>query len=136
MKIKVTAGTVGFYADNGAHITKTQNDAPFECPDTQAAHFVEIGAAEVAEAIEENAQKPDPEAMAHLDAEQLESYTVKELEELAAEMGVDTKGCKKKADYIALIAAEEVVPGEECTEDGEPLTDDEEAPKLDAADPE
>ncbi|MDE7245000.1 MAG: hypothetical protein K2O18_13645 [Oscillospiraceae bacterium] len=51
---------------------------------------------------------PAGEVLGHLDREQLEDMTVVELRALAADMGVDIKGCKDKASIIAAIAAEKV----------------------------
>lgn len=52
-----------------------------------------------------------PEQIAHLDRAQLESMKQDELKKLAADMGIDTKGFKKNADYIEAIAAAEITPG-------------------------
>lgn len=51
---------------------------------------------------------PAGEVLGHLDPEQLESMTVPDLKKLAADMGVDLKGCKDKPAIIAAIAAVEV----------------------------
>ena len=53
----------------------------------------------------------------HLDTAQLEEMKVDDLKKLAAEMGIDTTGFKKKADYVEAIAAVEVAAGPET--DGE-----------------
>lgn len=57
----------------------------------------------------------------HLDAEQLSAMTNAQLKKLAEDMGLDTSKCKRKADFIDLITAEEViVPETDDTEnDGE-----------------
>lgn len=57
-----------------------------------------------------------------LDAEQLSAMTTDNLRQLAADMGIDTAGLKRKADIIAAIIAVEVTPGEET-----PAEDDNEA---------
>lgn len=44
----------------------------------------------------------------HLDEEQLKNMKLEELKALAKDMGLDAKKCKTKADYAALISAEEV----------------------------
>lgn len=78
----------------------------------------------------------DEKIVGHLDAEQLEAMTNKQLEELAGELGVDVKGCKKKADFVAAILAVEVetdTDGIVDDLDGDP---DNELPDLGAADPE
>lgn len=52
----------------------------------------------------------------HLDKEQLESMEYNDLKKLAADLGVDTKVVKKKADLIEAVAAIEVsVPKQEET---------------------
>ncbi len=145
-KIKVTRGSCGIrYTDaNGRtrSTTKTAADGFFECDDKLAARFVGLGVAtyeavKEAAAPEEPAEDPDQETegeadqgtgaetTAHLDAAQLSTMTIKELAALAADMGVDVSGCKKKDDYVAAIAAVEVTPGEA----------EDDLPDLDAADP-
>lgn len=44
----------------------------------------------------------------HLDKGQLEEMKLDDLKELAAEMGIDTAGLKKKADFVEAIAAERI----------------------------
>lgn len=53
---------------------------------------------------------------AHLDPNQLQDMTVAELKKLAADMGIDTKQLKTKDALIQAICAEDVVPGDECTD--------------------
>lgn len=64
------------------------------------------------------AAEETPAQTAHLDPAQLEEMKVDDLKQLAADMGVDTTGFKKKADYVAAIAAVEVIPGPETDEEG------------------
>lgn len=59
---------------------------------------------------EENPVQPTPQT-AHLDKGQLEEMKFDDLKKLAADMGIDTAGLKKKADLVEAIAAEEVIPG-------------------------
>ena len=127
-KIKVTAGTVGFYnPNNGCFVQKNINDKPFECDDTTAAHFVEQGVAEYVTA--EGTQTPE-KVHGNLDAEQLEKMDYNALKALAADMGIKPKG-NKKSDYIAALVAVEVeADAEDVAEDPDDL------PELDAADPE
>lgn len=47
----------------------------------------------------------------HLDKGQLDSMKLADLKKLAEDMGIDTKGIKSKADFVAAIAAEEVEAG-------------------------
>lgn len=61
-------------------------------------------------------QAAQPEAAAHLDKEQLESMKFDDLKKLAEDMGIDTKGLKKKAELVEAISAVEVIPGEEENE--------------------
>lgn len=137
-KIRVTRGGCGIeYTDEHGHkrhALKTFESGPFECDDTQAARLVRLGVAEYTgspekfEEPEADQNVEDTEKITgHLSAEDLESMTYEELKKLAADMSVEVKG-KKKADYIAAIAAVEVeIEGE----DG-----DDTLPDLDAADPE
>ena len=136
-KIKVTRGGCGiFYTDaNGVkrHALKTPENGAFECSNEQAERLVRLGVAvyvsdrpEQHEAAKpEQAKESGETRKGHLDAEDLESWDYNDLKKLAADMGIEVKG-KKKDDYIAAIAAEEV----------EISTDDELPPDLDVADPE
>lgn len=138
--IKVKFGGVGIeYQDgNGVkrHALKTPEDGPFECEIEQAKRLVALGVAEYASPMTipaESAAQVDDDTQAepvtgHLDAEQLEGMTNKELKALAEEMGVDVSKCTKKADYIAAIVAAEVEAGDE--------DEDNDLPDLNAADPE
>ena len=65
---------------------------------------------------DEPEQAAQPEAAAHLDKEQLESMKFDDLKKLAEDMGIDTKGLKKKAELVEAISAVEVIPGEEENE--------------------
>lgn len=139
-KIKVTRGGCGIcYTDaNGVkrHALKTPENGVFECSDEQAGRLVRLGVAVYAGSAEKPArqanveqdqtEEPEQTVKGHLSAEELEGWDYNELKKLAAEMGLEVKG-KKKADYIAAIAAEEVETGAE---------DDELPPDLDVVDPE
>lgn len=61
---------------------------------------------------EESPEQPTQQT-AHLDRGQLEEMKFDDLKKLAADMGIDTAGLKKKADLVEAIAAEEVIPGPE-----------------------
>ncbi len=63
--------------------------------------------------MEEEEKSGKTSAEAHLDEEQLQSMTLAQLKDLAAEMEVSTTGLKYKADYVAAIAAVSIEPGEE-----------------------
>lgn len=60
-----------------------------------------------------------PPVTGTIDVAQLEEMTVAELKQLAADMELDVKACKVKADYVTAIAAVQVEPGEPITESGE-----------------
>lgn len=58
-----------------------------------------------------------------LDAEQLATMTNAQLQALAGDMGLDASKCRKKADYIKLITAEEIIvpfggEGDDPVDDG------------------
>lgn len=70
----------------------------------------------------------------HLDARQLATMTNAQLQALAGDMGLDASKCRKKADYIELITAEEVnVPPDGEGED--PVDDGDLPPELSAEEP-
>lgn len=131
--IRVKCGGCGIkYTDaNGSerHALKTPESGPFECDDAQAERLVGLGVAEYVGLQWRQVVDPAPRACeaqkdaARLDAAQLETMTNEQLKALAADMGVVVSGCKKKADYIAAIVADEAEP-------------DDELPDLSAADPE
>ena len=59
-----------------------------------------------------------------LDAEQLAAMTNAQLQALAGDMGLDASKCRKKADYIKLITAEEIIvpfggEGDDPVDDGD-----------------
>lgn len=60
-----------------------------------------------------------PPVTGTIDVAQLEEMTVAELKQLAADMELDVKACKVKADYVAAIAAVQVEPGPETGEGSE-----------------
>lgn len=81
--------------------------------------------------MEDNvAAAPAPEQTAHLDKAQLEEMKFDDLKALAADMGVDTTGFKKKADYAEAIAAVEVTPDPETDEDGNEVDYGEGSPTM------
>lgn len=141
--IKVTRGGCGIeYKDahgNARHALKTPESGPFECDVEQAKRLIDLGVAELVPPwtihegdADQPSQKPE-KATGHICAEQLETMTNEQLKALAADMGVDVTGCKKKADYIAAIVAVEVELGDEVEPDED---DGDELPELNAADPE
>ena len=156
VKIKVICGGCGIvYTDahgNARHALKTPENGPFECDDVQAGRLVAAGVAayvnepggsihdwkEVADpAPQTDGQQQEPEKLTgHLDAAQLETMTNEQLKALAADMGVNVTGCKKKADYIAAIVSVEVDVETYATVDDPNEDDGDELPELSAADPE
>ena len=152
-KIKVTRGGCGVkYTDasgNARYALKTPELGVFDCDDAQAERLVNLGVAVYAndlgwkqEAPQSDEQQGDtgepsqePEkAAGHLDVKQLEEMDYNDLKALAADMGVVPEG-KKKADYIAAIAAVEVELGPKV--DPDDVDDpDNDLPELSAADPE
>jgi hypothetical protein len=132
-KIRVTVGTVGYYDTKHAHKRMTAADGPFECEDTQAEHFVSDGVAEYVGGAIEVDEADEQEVTGHLAKSQLEEMTIKQLQNLAGDLGVDVTGCKKKADYVDAIAAAEVNAGGMVDDED---TDGDDLPDLNAADPE
>ena len=136
-KIKIKYGGCGIkYKDgNGVerHALKTPEDGPFLCEIEQAKRLVDLG---VAEYVGEPVQAPEnntgdtekPRLTGHLDAADLETMDYNALKKLAADMGVEPVGGKKKEHYIAAIVAAEV--------EIDPENEDDELPDLNAADPE
>ena len=143
VQIKVILGTCGIeYTDaygNARHTTKAPESGPFQVDDALAARLVGRGVAVYVDASKAapaaKMRQEDPAAAAlvaaagpgHLAPADLELMEFNELRKLAADMGVKPAG-KKKADYIAAIAAAEVGYGDE--------EDADELPDLNAADPE
>ncbi len=70
-------------------------------------------------------ETPQEPLSGSLDPEQLSTMTKANLKKLAEDMGLDTSGCNMKADFVALIAAEEVQVDPE--DDKEPEEEDEDA---------
>ena len=155
-KIKVICGGCGIvYTDehgNARHALKTPENGPFECDDVQAGRLVAAGVAAYVDELEgsihdwkevaapahqTDGQQQEPEKLTgHLDAAQLETMTNEQLKALAADMGVNVTGCKKKADYIAAIVSVEVDVETYATVDDPNEDDGDELPELSAADPE
>ena len=49
----------------------------------------------------------------HLDKEQLMTMSIADLRKLAADMGIDVSGLRKKADIVDALAVEAVYPGDD-----------------------
>lgn len=132
-KIRVTVGTVGYYDAKHAHKRMTAADGPFECEDTQAERFVSAGVAEYVGGAIEADEADEQEVTGHLAKSQLEEMTIRQLQNLAGDLGVDVTGCKKKAEYVDAIAATEVTAGGVVDDED---ADGDDLPDLNAADPE
>lgn len=148
VNIRVTRGGCGIsYNDEHGtkrHALKTPEDGPFMCDEAQAERLVRLGVAAYVTTKEpdktEDGSDQDPgetpdTQTGHLSAEDLEKWDFNDLRKLAADMGLKPEG-KKKADYIAAIAAAKVTAGDDNTEDGSRDEGDDELPDLGAADPE
>lgn len=148
--VKIVSGVYG--ADNGkGGVTAIARGQTCEVSDAEAARLVSLGVAAMAVAtLQEGQTAPEagentPEgdnaqegAVGHLDAGQLSSMTNAQLKQLAEDMGLDVTKCKKKADFIELITAEEVIvptDGEEGEEEDDTVDDGELPPDLEAEAP-
>lgn len=70
--------------------------------------------------VEDEAEEQEQqEAKHHLDKAQLDEMKFDDLKKLAADMGIDIIGIKKKADLVDAIAAVEVEPGEPVDDENE-----------------
>ena len=69
--------------------------------------------------IEDEAEEEQQEAKYHLNKAQLDEMKFDDLKKLAAGMGIDITGIKKKADLVDAIAAVEVEPGEPVDDENE-----------------
>lgn len=78
-----------------------------------------LAAIEAAAAKQTGADCDDGMTDVNLDVDQLNEMTTKELSALAAGMGLEVKKNMKKADLVAMIAAETVQVPEEAIEEGE-----------------
>ena len=130
LTVKIKSGAYGLNTGDRV-ITKDRMSEPFPLEDAEAKRLVSLGVAEIiTEGVatggngeettppsvnpsnDENGSngenKGDNDIVGHLDAEQLEEMTIKELKALAEDMGIDTGKYKVKADYIQAIVAVEV----------------------------
>ena len=81
-------------------------------------------------------ETPQEPLSGSLDPEQLSTMTKANLKKLAEDMGLDTSGCNVKADFVALIAAEEFpVDPEDDDEDEDAVDDGDTPPDLGAEAP-
>ena len=130
LTVKIKSGTYGLNTGNRI-VPKDRMSEPFCLDNTEAERLVSLGVAEIITegvATDENGKKTNAPSVnpsndengvsgenedrnnidGHLDAQQLEKMTIKELKALAEDMGIDTSKMKVKADYIRAIVAVEV----------------------------
>lgn len=130
LTVKIISGTYGCKI-KGRIVPKDLTSEPFELEDAEAERLVSLGVAEIITegvATGGNGKETNPPSVnptddengsngeneggnditGHLDAEQLEEMTIKELKALAEDMGIDTGKFKVKAEYIQAIVAVEV----------------------------
>lgn len=130
LTVKIKSGAYGLNTGDRV-ITKDRMSEPFPLEDAEAKRLVSLGVAEIITegvATGGNGEETNPpsvnpsndengsngenegdnDIVGHLDAEQLEEMTIKELKALAEDMGIDTGKFKVKADYIQAIVAVEV----------------------------
>lgn len=145
--VKIISGVYG--ADNGkGGVTAIARGQTCELPDAEAARLVAFGVATMVVAtLQEGQTMPkagentpsgnnaQENSTGHLDAKQLSSMTNAQLKQLAEDMGLDAAKCKKKADYIELITAEEVIVPPDGEEYDDTVDDGELPPDLQAEAP-
>ena len=68
--------------------------------------------------VEDTEADNSSENTVHFGKSQLEDMKIDDLKGLAADIGIDTTGFKKKSDYVEAISAAEVIPSAEADEDG------------------
>ncbi len=140
LTVKIISGTYGCKI-KGRIVPKDLTSEPFELEDAEAERLVSLGVAEIITegvatggngketnppsvnpADDENGSNGENEGendiTGHLDAEQLEEMTIKELKALAEDMGIDTGKFKAKAEFIRAILPVEV-PAPADDENGE-----------------
>lgn len=143
--VKIISGVYGYRPENSPYVIPVQKGDPaISVDDDEAKRLVEIGVAAYldqeidAEAAEtaipvvpdnettsntpdardgENGDSDPGEIAGHLDAEALKEWKMDDLKKLAADMGIDITGIKKKDALIAAITAVEVTGPALDTED-------------------
>ncbi len=103
--VEIIKGTFGYF-DGRRVVPVTAKDGPQKWDPDLERRLVARGIARYVES-EKPAQKPTeaPVEVAEVEEEtvDVENMTVKQLKAVAAQMGIDTKPLKKKADLIAAI---------------------------------
>ncbi|MFR8284756.1 MAG: hypothetical protein ACLU9R_13175 [Faecalibacterium sp.] len=130
MIVEILCGGYGCPTKTGVHTVSRGERC--EVSDAEAARLIGLGVAkcafsaptapeaapaDVPATVEGNAEaSQNGSEAAHLDPDQLHDMTVANLKKLAADMGIDTKQLKTKDALIQAICAEDVAPGDECTD--------------------
>lgn len=134
-KIRIILGGYGYVEKPGAAPRLvTAKDEPIMVEDKEAIRLVNLKCAEIVAEANEDAEEVAPVQQqeenrmvtGHLDADDLESYTVMQLRSLAKDMGLKQTGSKE--ELIQRIAGEEVQYEEEEAAEDPPI--------LEAAEPE
>ena len=111
MKIRIIAGTVGFYDSNGSYKTADSSSGIVDVSDDQAQSFIDEHVAKIVgdQPAYEKSVEPEQEHEAASEApksaesDSVEDMSYNELRAYAKKKGYDTKGCKTKNDYIERI---------------------------------
>lgn len=121
MIVEILCGGYGCPTKTGVHTVSRGERC--EVSDAEAARLIGLGVAKCAfsaptapEAAPAAEASQNGSETAHLDPDQLHDMTVANLKKLAADMGIDTKQLKTKDALIQAICAEDVAPGDECTD--------------------
>lgn len=131
--IKIISGTV-----RTSQGLKTSKDKPFSLPSKEEQRFIDRKVAarvyqeEVLEPVATHSADPvgegvgvtssteelgaeGEETVGNLDANQLKKMKLDDLKQLAKDMDIDTNGLRTKDDYVAAIAAVDVILGPELS---------------------
>ena len=135
--IKIIRGTYG-YRKEGTRLVEPidKNSDPITVSDQEAERLVSLGVAKVLD------DASTETFIGHVDAGQFESYSYKQLQELAKNMGLKASGSKEELIERITAAEVEAPTNDETDEntDDDAETDDEsgeeEPPVLSAVDPE
>ena len=111
MKIRIIAGTVGFYDSNGSYKTADSSSGIVDVSDEQAQSFIDEYVAEIVgdqPAYEKSVepaqeQKTASGAPESAESESVEDMSWNQLRAYAKKKEYDTHGCKTKNDYIERI---------------------------------
>jgi hypothetical protein len=129
-KIRIINGTYGYRRPGSVGVTpKSKRDPPFEVEDAQAARLVALKAAEYADVPVVSILPPKEDN--RTETEKLLDKTRKELDAMAAKLGVDASNCRNKQEVAVLILSAQASEEEEGGEDEEDNGDESaESPDL------